>query len=113
MQAFMEREIAPGENATTDAALEAHIRATCITVHHPLGTCKMGVASDPMAVVDAELRVHGIEGLRIVDGSVMPDLVGANINAPIIMIAEKAADLIRGRQLLEPARMAAAEHARQ
>ena len=113
MQAFMEREIAPGENATTDAALEAHIRATCITVHHPLGTCKMGVASDPMAVVDAELRVHGIEGLRIVDGSVMPDLVGANINAPIIIIAEKAADLIRGRQLLEPARMAAVEHARQ
>ena len=112
MQVFMEREIAPGENATTDAALEAHIRATCITVHHPLGTCKMGVASDPMAVVDAELRVHGTEGLRIVDGSVMPDLVGANINAPIIMIAEKAADLIRGRRLLEPARMAAAEHAR-
>ena len=112
MQVFMEREIAPGENATTDAALEAHIRATCITVHHPLGTCKMGVASDPMAVVDAELRVHGTEGLRIVDGSVMPDLVGANINAPIIMIAEKAADLIRGRRLLEPARTAAAEHAR-
>jgi 4-pyridoxate dehydrogenase len=112
MQAFTEREIAPGENATTDAALDAHIRATCITVHHPLGTCKMGVASDPMAVVDAELRVHGTEGLRIVDGSVMPDLVGANINAPIIMIAEKAADLIRGRRLLEPARMAAAEHAR-
>jgi choline dehydrogenase-like flavoprotein len=73
----------------------------------------MGVASDPMAVVDAELRVHGTQGLRIVDGSVMPDLVGANINAPIIMIAEKAADLIRGRQLLEPARMAAVEHARQ
>jgi 4-pyridoxate dehydrogenase len=113
IQAFMEREIAPGENATTDAALDAHIRATCITVHHPLGTCKMGVASDPMAVVDAELRVHGTEGLRIVDGSVMPDLVGANINAPIIMIAEKAADLIRGRRLLEPAPIAAAEHARQ
>lgn len=112
MQAFMKREIAPGENATTDAALDGHIRATCITVHHPLGTCKMGVASDPMAVVDAELRVHGTEGLRIVDGSVMPDLVGANINAPIIMIAEKAADLIRGRRLLEPARMAAEEHAR-
>jgi 4-pyridoxate dehydrogenase len=56
-----------------------------------LQACKMGVASDPMAVVDAELRVHGTEGLRIVDGSVMPDLVGGNINAPIIMIAEKAA----------------------
>ena len=57
----------------------------------------MGVASDPLAVVDPELRVFGIDGLRVVDGSVMPDLVGGNINAPIIMIAEKAADLIRGR----------------
>jgi choline dehydrogenase-like flavoprotein len=79
-----------------------------ITVHHPLGTCKMGVASDPMAVVDDELRVFGAEGLRVVDGSAMPDLVGANINAPIIMIAEKAADLIRGREPLEAARIAGA-----
>ena len=89
MQAFAEREIAPGIGATTDADLDAHIRANSITVHHPLGTCKMGVASDPMAVVDAELRVFGTEGLRVVDGSAMPDLVGANINAPIIMIAER------------------------
>ncbi len=79
-----------------------------ITVHHPLGTCKMGLASDPLAVVDPALRVFGTEGLRVVDGSVMPDLVGANINAPIIMIAEKAADLIRGREPLDAARLAAA-----
>src|SRR5215471_1844321 len=98
----------PGRERNDRRRARGPIRATCITVHHPLGTCKMGVASDPMAVVDAELRVHGTQGLRIVDGSVMPDLVGANINAPIIMIAEKAADLIRGRPLLEPARMAAA-----
>jgi choline dehydrogenase/4-pyridoxate dehydrogenase len=108
MQDFMAREIAPGDGAVSDADLDAFIRTSNVTVHHPLGTCKMGVASDPLAVVDPELKVHGAEGLRIVDGSVMPDLVGAHINAPIIMIAEKAADLIRGREPLEPARIAAA-----
>ena len=112
MAPFMDREIAPGANAVDDADFDAHIRANGITVHHPLGTCKMGVASDRMAVVDAELRVHGVAGLRVVDGSVMPDLVGGNINAPIIMIAEKAADLIRGEQPLEPARVAATSEAR-
>ncbi|MGB6653409.1 MAG: GMC oxidoreductase, partial [Xanthobacteraceae bacterium] len=76
--------------------------------HHPLGTCKMGTASDPLAVVDPELRVFGTESLRVVDGSVMPDLVGGNINAPIIMIAEKAADLVRGRPPLDPVRLAGA-----
>ncbi|MFZ0425982.1 MAG: choline dehydrogenase [Xanthobacteraceae bacterium] len=108
MQEFMAAEIAPGDGAITDEALDAHIRMNSITVHHPLGTCKMGVASDPLAVVDDELRVFGAEGLRVVDGSAMPDLVGANINAPIIMIAEKAADLIRGREPLEAARIAGA-----
>jgi 4-pyridoxate dehydrogenase len=108
LQPFMDREIAPGETSTDDASLDAHIRANSITVHHPLGTCKMGLASDRMAVVDPELKVFGVDGLRVVDGSVMPDLVGANINAPIIMIAEKAADLIRGRQPLEAVRLAGA-----
>jgi 4-pyridoxate dehydrogenase len=108
MRPFMECETAPGETAVSDGDLDAHIRANSITVHHPLGTCKMGLASDPMTVVDPKLRVLGVDGLRVVDGSVMPDLVGANINAPIIMIAEKAADLIRGRQPLEPARLTAA-----
>jgi choline dehydrogenase/4-pyridoxate dehydrogenase len=100
---FVARELAPGAGITSDDDLDAYIRATAATAHHPLGTCKMGPASDRMAVVDAELRAHRVPGLRIVDASVMPDLVGGNINAPVIMIAEKAADLIRGRAPLPAA----------
>jgi choline dehydrogenase/4-pyridoxate dehydrogenase len=101
---FIGREIAPGTGRHDDADLDAHIRNTAITVHHPLGTCAMGADSDPMAVVDAGLRVRGTEGLRVVDASVMPELVSGNINAAVIMIAERAADLIRGRPTLAPAR---------
>jgi choline dehydrogenase/4-pyridoxate dehydrogenase len=108
MLPFMARELAPGDGATADADLDAHIRTDSITVHHPLGTCKMGLAADPLAVVDPELRVIGAEGLRVVDGAAMPDLVGGNINAPIIMIAEKAADLIGGRPPLDAVRLAGA-----
>jgi choline dehydrogenase/4-pyridoxate dehydrogenase len=71
-------------------------------VHHPLGTRKMARPSDTAAVVDPDLKVLGVDGLRVVDASVMPDLVGGNINAAVIMIAEKAADLIRGRPPLAP-----------
>ena len=99
---FTAGEITPGSDCRSDDQIDAHIRETAITVHHPLGTCKMGRASDPTAVVDSELKVLGVEALRIVDASVMPDLVGGNINAPVIMIAEKAADLIRGRTPLAP-----------
>jgi choline dehydrogenase-like flavoprotein len=99
---FTAAEIAPGPARRSDTEIDAHIRATAATVNHPMGTCKMGSAADDMAVVDDELRVLGVEGLRVVDASVMPDLVGGNINAPVIMIAEKAADLIRGRELLAP-----------
>ena len=77
----------------TDDDIRNIIRERADTVYHPVGTCKMG--DDPMAVVDANLKVHGIEGLRVVDGSIMPTLIGGNTNAPIIAIAEKAADLIR------------------
>jgi len=103
LSAFVARELAPGADKQSDDDLDAYIRATAATAHHPLGTCKMGPPSDRMAVVDAELRVYGVAGLRVVDASVMPDLVGGNINAPVIMIAEKAADLIRGRALLPAA----------
>ena len=98
---FIKTEIGPGPAATSDEAIDAHIRATAVTAHHPAGTCRMG--TDAMAVVDPELRVRGTEGLRVVDASVFPDLVGGNINAPVVMIAEKAADLIRGRTPLAPA----------
>ena len=100
MQPFVAKEIAPGNSKVSDKDLDQHISATAITLHHPLGTCRMGSENDPTAVVDSELRVLGVDSLRIVDGSVMPDLVRGNINGPIIMIAEKAADLIRGRKPL-------------
>jgi 4-pyridoxate dehydrogenase len=95
MRRFIEREIVPGDAKTTDADIDAHIRKTSITVHHPLGTCRMGPEGDPLAVVDPDLRVRGVEGLRVIDASVMPDMVTGNINAAVVMIAERAADLIR------------------
>ncbi len=79
----------------SDADIERELRRSADTEYHPCGTCPMGPASDPMAVVDAELRVHGLTGLRVVDASIMPTLIGGNTNAPTIMIGERAADLIR------------------
>ena len=75
-----------------DVELEAHIRARADTIYHPVGTCKMGV--DVMAVVDPHLRVRGIEGLRVIDASVMPTITSGNTNAPTIMIAEKGAEMV-------------------
>jgi choline dehydrogenase len=90
-------EIVPGDGVKTDAEIDAWIRRSAETIYHPVGTCRMGAAGDPMAVVDETLRVVGLEGLRVIDASVMPTLVGGNTNAPTIMIAEKAADLILRR----------------
>jgi choline dehydrogenase-like flavoprotein len=94
-----------GTDAEDEAELRADIIARADTVYHPVGTCKMGPSSDPMAVVDANLRVHGLQGLRVVDASIMPQVVSGNTNAPTIMIAEKAADMIKteSTQALEAA----------
>jgi 4-pyridoxate dehydrogenase len=93
-------ETSPGENVKTDAEIDAWIRRTVITAHHPCGTCAMGTG--PGTVTDPQLRVLGVEHLRVVDASVMPDLVSAHINACVLMIAEKAADLIRNKPPLPP-----------
>jgi choline dehydrogenase len=90
------KEIKPGPNAVDDDDLAADLRRRLMLIYHPVGTCRMS-DSDPDAVVDSQLRVHGLERLRVVDASVMPIISGGNTNAPTIMIAEKAADLIRGR----------------
>ena len=93
-------EFSPGEAVQTDEEIDAWVRRSAETIYHPVGTCRMGAAGDPLAVVDDQLRVQGIAGLRVVDASVMPTLVGGNTNAPTMMIAEKAADMIRGRAAL-------------
>ncbi len=89
---YVAAEVAPGPEADTDEDLLAFARRAGATIFHPAGTCRMG--SDADAVVDPRLRVRGIDGLRVVDGSVMPTLVSGNTNVPIIMIAEKASDMI-------------------
>ena len=98
LQSHSATEIAPGADCASDAALDAFIRKSSVTVHHPAGTCKMGI--DDMAVVTPELKVRGLEGLRICDSSIMPIVNSSNTNAPTIMIGEKGADLIAGRQPL-------------
>jgi choline dehydrogenase len=94
------REIQPGAEVTSDAAIDDFIREKVESAYHPSGTCKMGSITDPTAVVDPEARVIGIEGLRVVDSSIIPSITNGNLNAPTIMLAEKAADHIRGREPL-------------
>jgi choline dehydrogenase len=92
LRPFVTEEVEPGVKVVTDEALLSYCRQRGSTIYHPTSTCRMG--SDPLAVVDQRLRVRGIEGLRVVDGSIMPDLVSGNTNAAIIMIAEKASEMI-------------------
>ena len=95
MAPYVKREVKPGPSMQSDEELLEFCRDNGATIFHPSGTCRMGAAQDPMAVVDARLRVHGIQALRVVDCSIMPTLVSGNTNAPVVMIAEKAADLIQ------------------
>ena len=95
-------ELSPGPTVTTDADIDAHLRRKSESAYHPSCSCKMGAEEDEMAVVDGNLRVRGIDGLRVVDASVMPNVVSGNLNAPTIMIAEKAADIILGKTPLPP-----------
>jgi choline dehydrogenase len=106
LEPYYEREDFPGPGVKSDDELLAAAKQRGTTTFHPAGTCRMGPASDPMSVVDDQLRVHGLEGLRVVDASVMPTMLSANINAATLMIAEKASDIIRNRAPPAPASLA-------
>jgi choline dehydrogenase-like flavoprotein len=95
LDAFRDVELSPGPNVTSDADIDAHLRRTTTTVSHPVSTCRMGTGEN--CVLDPDLRVRGIDGLRVVDASAFPDLVSAHTNAAVFMLAEKASDMIRGR----------------
>ena len=98
MDAFRGERLAPSTDLTTDAEIDEWIRQEVITVNHPLGTCSMGRSTD--SVLDPDLKVRGVEGLRVVDAAALPDMPSGHINAIVMMLAERASDLIRGRQLL-------------
>ncbi len=104
---YYDHEAYPGEAIQSDDELLAMAKERGTTTFHPMGTCRMGPATDPTAVVDDQLRVHGMEGLRVVDASIMPMMLSANLNAGTLMIADKASDMIRARPALEEARLPA------
>jgi choline dehydrogenase len=97
---FRGEELQPGPQVQTKEQMDEFIRNVADSAYHPSCTCKMGQPSDPMAVVDPETKVIGLENLRVVDASIMPSVVSGNLNGPTIMVAEKAADIIRGVQPL-------------
>ncbi len=96
------REIQPGPDVVSDAAIDAFVREKVESAYHPCGTCRMGAADDPRSVVTPDAKVIGVAGLRVVDSSIMPEITNGNLNAPTIMIGEKAADMILGREPLPP-----------
>jgi len=99
MDPYRESEIQPGEDVQTDDEIDAFVRSAVESAYHPSCTCRMG--EDSMAVVDSELRVHGIRGLRVVDSSIFPTILNGNLNSPTIMVAERAADIIKGKGMLD------------
>ncbi|MFN4159967.1 MAG: choline dehydrogenase [Gemmobacter sp.] len=105
MAAHVRHEIQPGEGVQTDAQIDAFIRDHAESAYHPCGTARMGRADDPMAVVDPEARVVGVDGLRVADSSVFPRVTNGNLNAPSIMVGEKVADHLLGRAALAPANL--------
>jgi len=96
LDAYRVRALVPERAPRTEREFEEFVRSHAASVYHPVGTCRMGRSSDAQAVVDSELRVHGIAGLRVVDASVMPQLPGGNTNAPTVMLAERASDFMLG-----------------
>jgi choline dehydrogenase len=103
MDSYRGKEIQPGDDVSSDAEIDAWVKENVESAYHPAGTCKMGVAEDQFAVVDKNCCVHGLKNLRVVDASIFPTLPNGNINAPVIMVAEKMADVILGAAPLEPA----------
>jgi choline dehydrogenase len=102
LKPYKGKEIQPGDHLQSDTEIDGFIRDHCESAFHPCGTCRMGDAKDPLAVVDSECRVIGMEGLRVADSSIMPQVTNGNLNAPSIMIGEKASDHILGRDPLPP-----------
>ena len=102
LEPYYEREDFPGPNVQSDSELLESAKERGTTTFHPAGTCRMGPPTDPLAVVDDQLRVHGLEGLRVIDASIMPTMLSANLNAATMMIAEKASDSLLGRTPPEP-----------
>ena len=100
MAPYLGRELFPGPEVGSDREIVDYLRASAVTCYHPAGTCRMG--RDDGAVLDSELGVRGLDGLRVVDASAMPDLIGGNTNAPVMMMAEKASDMILGRPAAAP-----------
>src|SRR5471030_1974767 len=96
LASMVEREIFPGPDVTSDEAVAAHCRRTVKTNYHPVGTCKMGRDDDPLAVLDKDLRVRGVDGLRVIDASIMPTIVSGNTNAPTLAIADRAVAIMLG-----------------
>jgi choline dehydrogenase len=102
LEPYYDREDFPGPHVQSDDELLGAAKERGTSTFHPSGTCRMGPATDPLAVVDDQLRVRGVEGLRVVDASIMPTMLSANLNAATMTLADKASDMIRGRTAMEP-----------